>query len=321
MSYSRLLGHRCTLQNDFVSIIIVLYINVNCEREAIFIKKKTKVIVALLLVLAVLAGTVGTLLFIRPAVTLKAIEGRIDGSYPTAQYQSLMPENDEIFSWAEDLVNMGDSIINPYSANTYPYNYYYAMENGAVGFVGILEDYYESNEFNNEDYSYMGGKMKIPGLWITKNAGEKLCNMIEESNNKAVLNMSGSITAIKAGAVVGYLPGKSEETIMVQSHYDSSTPGGAEDASGTSVVLAMAKFFSQIPEEERELHNEIACNKDYSFQRVLSSFQTAFKVCLLLLECLCALFVFFNTQTIERKYLCCLFFRQTEGGKFFCFHN
>lgn len=39
---------------------------------------------------------------------------------------------------------------------------------------------------------------------------------------------------------------------MIQSHYDSSTVGAVEDASGTSVVMALAKFFSQIPYEERE---------------------------------------------------------------------
>lgn len=347
-------------------------------------KKKGKILTAVLLVAVIIAGTVGALLFVKPAINLATIKNNIEGESPVAEYSDLMPDTDEIYGWANQLVNMGarkpgtdawkqansfvtekfnefglsdiktvnskttlwqcdewslnvggeeissyymthtfhignmgafstpegglnteivyvgdgsesdfknadvegkivvanvkftnipitlakavtslyydpdgevgfgDAITNPYSANTYPYNYYRAMENGAVGFVGVLVDYYESNEFNNEDYSYMGGKMKIPGLWVTKNDGEKLAEMIENGNNKAVLNMSGSITEVDAGAVVGLLPGQSDEIIMVQSHYDSSTPGGAEDASGTSVVLAMADFFSQIPENERE---------------------------------------------------------------------
>jgi len=64
--------------------------------------------------------------------------------------------------------------------------------------------------------------------------------------------MTGSVEQITAGAVVGFLPGNSQETIMVHSHYDSVTPGAVEDASGTSVVLAMAEYYSKIPAEARE---------------------------------------------------------------------
>ena len=149
----------------------------------------------------------------------------------------------------DNTLKFGDSKMNPYSANTYPYNYYYALENGAVGFIGILSDYFDSNEYNNEDYSYLGTDMSIPGLWVSNKDGEKL---IAAAGKSATITMKGSNTEITAGAVVGYLPGKSEETVMVHSHYDSVTPGGAEDASGTVTELAMAKFFADIPEKDRE---------------------------------------------------------------------
>jgi hypothetical protein len=50
-------------------------------------------------------------------------------------------------------ISLFSSKLNPYSANTYPYNYYNAMQNGAVGFIGILANYFDSNRYNNEDYS------------------------------------------------------------------------------------------------------------------------------------------------------------------------
>ena len=149
-----------------------------------------------------------------------------------------------------DPYNQLGTITNPYSANTYPYNYYYAMENGAVGFIGVLTDYFESNEYNNEDYSYMGGKMQIPGMWITNSAAATIKELIAEGKDDANLKMSVTVESTNAGAVVGVIPGKSDETIIIQSHYDSATPGGAEDASGTAVVLALAKFYSQIPADE-----------------------------------------------------------------------
>lgn len=148
-----------------------------------------------------------------------------------------------------------DKKLNPYSANTFPYNYFRAMNNGAVGFIGILTDYIDSNKYNNEDYSYMEDKMRIPGLWITKKHGEEIKNLIniKQGNGScdAKIEMQGSITKVRSGAVIGILPGMSDEMIMVQSHYDSSTAGGTEDASGTAVVLALADFYSKVKKEDR----------------------------------------------------------------------
>ena len=144
--------------------------------------------------------------------------------------------------------------INPYSPNTYPYNYFHAMENEAVGFIGILSDYIDSNEYNNEDYSFLEGNMRLPALWITQKDANKIISAIENGGGAAetILDMEIEISQAKGGAVVGLLPGNSDETIIVQSHYDSSTPGAVEDASGTSVVLAIAKFYSQIPASKRD---------------------------------------------------------------------
>lgn len=159
-----------------------------------------------------------------------------------------------LFYVPADTVPLFSARANPYSPNTYPYNYYNAMENGAAGFIGILLNYIDSNEFNNEDYSYLGGKMEIPGMWVTKNEGAKIVDIIKKSESavSANMKMNVDITAVEAGAVTAYLPGNSEEVIMVQSHHDSSTPGAVEDASGAASVLALAKFYAQIPQEERD---------------------------------------------------------------------
>lgn len=146
-----------------------------------------------------------------------------------------------------------DEKTNPYSPKTYPYNYDNAMKRGAAGFIGILSDYFDSNQFNNEDYSYLlGHNMKIPGLWVTRKDGETIKKLIKSGKSQANMQMSVTIQKQQAGAVVGLLKGKSDETIMVHSHYDSATPGGTEDASGTSVVLSLAKMYSQIPAEKRD---------------------------------------------------------------------
>ena len=143
------------------------------------------------------------------------------------------------------------SRIDPYSANNFPYNYYNAIKNGAVGFIGILSNYIDSNQYNNENYSYIGGPMGLPGLWVSKSDGETLKNLIGNGEAVATMVLKGERKRVKGNAVVAYLPGKSDETILVHSHHDSSTTGAVEDASGTSVVLALAKMYAQIPKEER----------------------------------------------------------------------
>ncbi len=149
-------------------------------------------------------------------------------------------------------IKFGDAVVNPYSACTFPYNYFNAMAGGAVGFIGILTDYIDSNEYNNEDYTYLGSDMKLPGLWVTKKDGEKLKSMIASGKKDAVMNLTAEIRRVQAGAVVGILKGKSDEALIVQTHYDSSTPGGTEDASGTAVVLAMAEFFAKMDKNDIE---------------------------------------------------------------------
>ncbi len=146
------------------------------------------------------------------------------------------------------------SRLDPYSANNYPYNFYHAVKGGAVGFIGILTDYLDRNIYNNEDYSAYGEKMSIPGLWVSKSTGAQLKAAIAQKDSQvmATLKFSGKQVPATGGAVVGYLPGASGETIMIHSHHDSSTPGAVEDASGTAMVLALAKFYANVPLEHRK---------------------------------------------------------------------
>jgi len=144
--------------------------------------------------------------------------------------------------------------INPYSTNNYPYNYWRAQRLGAAGFVGILANYLDRDTYNPEDYTYLGGAMRIPGLFVSKSAGAQIKELIAgERAVQANLQLSGQWEQVLASPVVAYLPGRSSQTIMIHSHHDSSTPGAVEDASGTAEVLALAKFYSQIPLKDRPM--------------------------------------------------------------------
>ncbi|WP_353253971.1 M28 family peptidase [Salinisphaera sp. PC39] len=127
-----------------------------------------------------------------------------------------------------------------------------AMDAGAVGFVGVLADYFESNRYRNEFYRRT--EVDIPGFWVSPATGERMREMMDASDEPptATLHMRGHREEAEARTVVGFLPGQSNDTIMVQSHHDSVFYGAVEDGSGTAAVLAQAQYFASQPPETRE---------------------------------------------------------------------
>jgi hypothetical protein len=128
-----------------------------------------------------------------------------------------------------------------------------AYKAGAVGFVGILKDYPTNT---NKYYCPYDGIMKpMPGLWVGRDDGAYLRELLETATEPvyATLKLTGSIdTAATTGNVVGFLPGKTDDIIIISSHHDGPWYSAVEDASGTAEVLAIAKYFGQIPEVFRE---------------------------------------------------------------------
>ena len=154
-------------------------------------------------------------------------------------YLKYDPNNTFGLTESKDVVYIGDSFTD---------GYFYYMEQGAAGYIGILTDYYDTAEYYSEDYTYYGD-MTIPGVWVSNSTGEEIKSAVKNGNAFAEINMSGTLEQIDAGAVIGYVKGQSDETIMVQCHYDSITAGAVEDASGMSCMLALAEMYSQIPSE------------------------------------------------------------------------
>ncbi|RZI80962.1 MAG: M28 family peptidase [Rubrivivax sp.] len=151
------------------------------------------------------------------------------------------------------------ALLDPYAGGGFPDSYYRAMSKGAVGFVGVLTDYFDSHQYRNEAYrSYDTGQaMQIPGLWMSPVAGGQLAERLKAATAKSgkpkgALTLEGRLSAQRGRAVVGYLPGMSDEIILIESHHDSATRGATEDASGAASVMALARYFSQVPRSQRQ---------------------------------------------------------------------
>lgn len=114
---------------------------------------------------------------------------------------------------------------------------------GAVGFVGVLRDYFNSNRYHNELYRKVA--MTIPGMWVTRADGARLRHLLAGNGHRARIDLTVARRAVTARTVIGILEGRSRDTVMVQSHHDSIGPGAVEDATGTSEVIALADHYGR----------------------------------------------------------------------------
>lgn len=157
---------------------------------------------------------------------------------------------DELVCDLEGKLKNSPPILNIYTPNNWPYNYFYAQLKGAAGFVGILQDYADDPYWYSEDYTFYGEDMgidfmKLPGLWISKSSGEMLKKKFADCGELTGNLQMTSRYEFKEGLnVKGIVKGKSDEIIMCHSHHDAVYKGGVQDGSGMSLVLALAKYFA-----------------------------------------------------------------------------
>ena len=121
------------------------------------------------------------------------------------------------------------------------------IDKGAVGAIGVLSDYFDSNKYHNEYYRKLA--MTIPGFWVTKKAGEKIRSNLS-ADPTSTMKLTTDRRRVQARTVVGFLPGKSTDTIMVQSHHDSQGPGAVEDGTGTASVIGLADYYGALARQK-----------------------------------------------------------------------
>ncbi len=132
--------------------------------------------------------------------------------------------------------------------------YHRAAKKGAIGFVGILSNYPIDSPIlyfpaeGTDDFP-----RPIPGIFLSKSDGLKLKDQLSSGKKNVTghIILTGKESPGKTSNVFGILPGKSKELIELGSHHDAAFHNAVQDASGVSVILALAKYFSQIPKEKR----------------------------------------------------------------------
>ena len=116
-----------------------------------------------------------------------------------------------------------------------------AANAGAIGLVVV-------NTKPGNLFGTLGGDVKIPVLALTDEAGKSLLNANQSPRqvNLVVNTRQGNITGRN---VIARLPGVTQPKVILGGHYDSvvGSPGANDNASGTAVVLAIARKAAKTP--------------------------------------------------------------------------
>lgn len=123
------------------------------------------------------------------------------------------------------------------------------LKDNIIGFIGILSGYpWETDKYY---VPYDAVERKISGVYVSRNNGKKILEFIENGSVKANLSYKATISKVTSHNILGCLHGASDEWIVIGTHHDGPWNSAVEDASGMALVLAQAKYWSQIPEDLR----------------------------------------------------------------------
>lgn len=123
-----------------------------------------------------------------------------------------------------------------------------AIDAGALGFIGILRNYSGGTDY----YVPYDGEMRpIPGVYVDESTGDQLIELARRSGATARISLEAETGSVTCNNVVGELTGADDEMVVVGTHHDGPWSSAVEDASGISLLLAQAQFWSQVEVADR----------------------------------------------------------------------
>ncbi len=113
---------------------------------------------------------------------------------------------------------------------------------GAVGLVIV-------NTNPNELFGSLDGEVNIPVLGLSGTQGEPLLKKASTESLRANLNVNVRLNTVTGYNIIAHLPDVKQPKVLLGGHYDSvpKSPGANDNASGTAVVLALARRLVDTP--------------------------------------------------------------------------
>lgn len=113
---------------------------------------------------------------------------------------------------------------------------------GAVGLIIV-------NNTSGNLFGTLGGELDIPVLALSQEQGSSLFEQAEREQLEITLNVNVTERSITGRNIIAHLAGVTQPSILIGGHYDSvdGSPGANDNASGTAVVLDMARKLAKTP--------------------------------------------------------------------------
>ncbi len=104
--------------------------------------------------------------------------------------------------------------------------------------------------FNNRDGAFtgsLGGRSAIPAIALSRAAGLALRERLREEPLQVRVTVDADVVVRESRNVIAMRPGPQPGAVVVGGHFDSvpQGPGANDNASGTAVVLEVARYFAQ----------------------------------------------------------------------------
>ncbi|MER7504597.1 M28 family peptidase [Nonomuraea pusilla] len=126
------------------------------------------------------------------------------------------------------------------------------MDGGAAAFAGALtgvpwetRDYYVPYDAVHRD---------LPAVWLSGGDSRRVLDLVDEGPCTGTLTVESETGPAVSHNVIGTLPGRSDQWVIIGSHHDAPWASAVEDASGIALVLAAARYWAGVPERDRP-HN------------------------------------------------------------------
>lgn len=124
-------------------------------------------------------------------------------------------------------------------------------EAAAAGVLGVICIWSELSEANAQAQylPFTTGPQHCPALWVGKTAGSRLKQLAQQGARARLLLAADREEGAESDTLYAVLPGSQEqESIIINTHTDG--PNACEE-NGAVGLLAMARYFSSLPVEER----------------------------------------------------------------------
>lgn len=153
------------------------------------------------------------------------------------------------FGSARDKIAVIDSRILLHFWPTYWFfeSYRWAVEAGAKALVVIIDapgdliPIFTAEEEKHDN--------PIPAVLIGRSDGAQLRSRMKQGKAVVSLILEAEAGVSQTGDVVGLLPRKSDEYIIIGAHHDSIYEGAVDNAGGIAALLALAEEFTDCPDK------------------------------------------------------------------------